>query len=242
MKLTRIVAALAAPLLLGACLLQPARFTSALTVKADRSFTFAYKGEVVAIDPSEAMASSLGASSSTSDDSDLTAEQKAEKAAERAAERAEKAKEAAEKEGKNRAVAEALAKEAGYRSVSYLGKGKYLIDYEISGRLDHGFVYPFNTDAEIVFPFIALEVRKDGSVRMTAPAFAGSTSQAGAASGMPSRNEAIDGTFTLTTNAEIAMHNNEAGPQAGPGGTRMLSWRITPLTKDAPTASLRLAK
>lgn len=238
MKLMRIVTALAAPILLSACLLQPAKFTSALTVKADRSFTFAYKGEVIALDPAEMMGSSLGGTASEGDDADLTAEQKAAKAAEKA----EKAKEAADNEVKRKAVAEALMKEAGYRAVTYLGNGKYLIDYEISGKLDHGFVYPFNTDAEILFPFIALEVRKDGSVRMTAPAFTGSTSQAGAASGMPSRNDALDGTFTLTTNAEIAMHNNEAGPQPGPGGTRTLTWRVTPLTKDAPTASLRLTK
>ena len=47
--------------------------------------------------------------------------------------------------------------------------------------------------------------------------------------------------ITLTTDAEIVMHNNEAGPKPGPGGMKTLSWRVTPLTKDAPTASLRLA-
>jgi len=56
------------------------------------------------------------------------------------------------------------------------------------------------------------------------------------------RNEALDGTFTLTTDAEIGMHNEEGGAQPGPGGMKTLTWRVTPLTRDAPTASLRLAK
>ena len=236
-RLTHLMAALALPLLLAGCLLQPGKFTSALTVKADRSFTFAYKGEVIAVDPSEAMASGLGSSSSDESDADQTAEEKAAKAEEKA----KKAKEAADNEVKRKAIAETLSKEAGYRSAVYVGNGKFLIDYEISGKLDHNFIYPFNSDAEIMFPFIAIELRKDGSVRMVAPAFSGSESKAAAsAPGMPSKNEAIDGQFTLTTDAEIVMHNNEAGPKSGPGGMKTLSWRVTPLTKDAPTASLRL--
>lgn len=235
-RLTHLAVALALPLLLAGCLLQPGKFTSALTVKADRSFTFAYKGEVIAIDPSEAMESRLGASSDESD-----ADQSEEEKAAKGETKARKAREAAETEVKRKAIAEALTREAGYRSATYVGDGKFLIDYEISGRLDHNFIYPFNSDAEIVFPFIAVELRKDGSVRMVAPAFSGSESKAAAgASGMPSKNEAIDGQFTLTTDAEIVMHNNEAGPKPGPGGMTTITWRVTPLTKDAPTAALRL--
>ncbi|WP_380873474.1 hypothetical protein ACFB49_41700 [Sphingomonas sp. DBB INV C78] len=238
MQWMRIIAALAAPMLLAGCLLQPGKFTSALTVKADRSFTFAYKGEVIALDPSEAMAAGFGGSSSGEDESEQTPEQKAEKAKEKA----QKAKEAAENEVKRKAIAEALTKEAGYKSATYLGNGKFLIDYEISGKLDHNFIYPFNSDAEIVFPFIVVELRKGGTVRMVAPGYSGSSSKAGSAPGMPSSNQALDGTFTLTTDAEIVIHNNEAGAQTGAGGMKTLTWRATPLTKDAPTASLRLAQ
>lgn len=238
-RLTHLLAILAMPLLLAGCLLQPGKFTSALTVKADRTFTFAYKGEVIAIDPSESMAASLGSSSDEDKDADLTDEEKAAKAEEKA----RKAREAAENEVKRKAIAEALTKEAGYRSVAYLGNGKFMIDYEISGTLDHNFIYPFNSDAEIVFPFIAIELRKDGSVRMVAPAYSGSNSKAGSApgGGMPGKNDALDGTFTLSTNAEITMHNEETGPKTGPNGMKTITWRVTPLTKDAPTAALRLA-
>src|SRR3546814_2826711 len=47
-----------------------------------------------------------------------------------------------------RAIAEALSNEVGYRSAEYLGDGKFRVDYAISGRLDRGFVYPVNVDAE----------------------------------------------------------------------------------------------
>lgn len=235
--LTYLAAAIVAPLLLAGCLLQPGKFTSVLTVKADRSFTFAYKGEVIAFDPSEAMEAGFGASSANENE-DLGDEEKAAKAEEKA----RKAREAAENEVKRKAIAEALSKEAGYRSATYLGNGKFMIDYEISGTLDHNFIYPFNSDAEIVFPFIAVELRRDGSVRMVAPAYSGSNGKAGSApAGMPSRNEALDGTFTLATDAGITMHNNEAGPQLGPDGMKTITWRVTPLTKDAPTAAMRLA-
>src|SRR3546814_9979458 len=62
-----------------------------------------------------------------------------------------------------RAIAEALSNEVGYRAAEYLGDGKFRVDYAISGRLDRGFVYPVNVDAEAVIPWIAVEVRKDGT-------------------------------------------------------------------------------
>ena len=45
----RIAAASCLPLLLAGCLLAPGRFTSSLDIRADRSFTFAYQGEVHAV-------------------------------------------------------------------------------------------------------------------------------------------------------------------------------------------------
>lgn len=224
---SRIAIVVAAPLLLAGCLLTPGRFTSDMTVRADRSFSFAYKGEVIAIDPGESMTGGLSTSTS---------------AEETAASRTEKARKAAELETKRRAVAEALAKEAGYRSVRYLGGGRYMIDFAIQGRLDHGFVYPFNTDAEVVFPFIAAELRGDGTIRVKAPAFGKPSGGSGGMEsmpGMPDSADQRDGSFTFSTDAEIVMHNNEAGVTQS-GGMKVLTWRITPLTKDAPTAVVRV--
>lgn len=47
MKFSRIMAALVMPFLLASCLYSPGKFTSAMDVKADGSFTFVYKGEIV---------------------------------------------------------------------------------------------------------------------------------------------------------------------------------------------------
>src|SRR6476661_3693269 len=158
----RIAMSLAAPLLLAGCLLAPGKFTSKLTINADRSFTYAYLGEVYAVDPDNMTASSSG-------DDDKAKSAPAKKA---------------EAEAKNRAIADALSKEAGYRSIRYVGGGKFLIDYQISGTLDHNFIYPFNVDAQAIVPFVAAELRANGTVRVKAPGFANdSKDQAGPMSG-----------------------------------------------------------
>src|SRR3546814_10910152 len=110
-----------------------------------------------------------------------------------------------------RAIAEALSNEVGYRSAEYLGDGKFRVDYAISGRLDRGFVYPVNVDAEAVIPWIAVEVRKDGTARVKALAF-------GVEPGPPRPGDRPaqaslerEGTFTLTTAARLDLPNNEDG-------------------------------
>jgi hypothetical protein len=234
-RLGAIALAVAAPLALAGCLLTPGKFTSDLTINADRSFSFSYVGEVIAVDPSSGMKDS----SSSEPAADASAEEK-QAAAEK---KAEVAKASAELEVKRKAIAEALAKEAGYRSVRYVGNGKYLIDYAITGRLDHSFLFPFNSDAEVAIPFIALELRKDGAVRVKAPAFGKSSDKpAGMDMGMPGMSDSTnlaEGVFTVTTDAEIVMHNNEEGVKAA-GAKKALVWRVTPLSKDAPVAVLRL--
>ncbi len=228
--LRRIVLACALPLLLSSCLLVPGKFNSTLTVHADRSFSFAYKGEVLASDPSSGTDSPPGASATTEEKADYAA---------KAGERAQKA---SEQEVKNREIATALGKEAGYRSVIYKGNGLFLVDYAVTGLLTTNFVFPFNSDAEVMIPFIALEVRKDGTVRMRAPAFGKAQGQGGSAGAIPMMNdpsEKAEGIFTLVTDAEIVMQNQEDGPKIV-GADKTITWPIGPLKKDAPTAVLRM--
>jgi hypothetical protein len=214
---TRIVAALALPLLLAGCLLTPGKFTSRLVLNADRSFTFSYQGEVYAADPEGSMRASAG---------DKPAPPSA-------------AKEAGA-EPKNRAIADALSKEAGYRSVRYLGDGKFMVDYQVSGTLTHHLVFPFNIDAQAIVPFVAAELRANGTVRVKAPGFANEQKdQTGPMSGADTSGDKLDGLFVLETDAEIVSQNNEDGPVAV-GARRTISWKVTPLTRDAPTAVLRL--
>lgn len=242
-KFTRVIAALTPMFLLSACLLTPGKFISTLDVRKDGSFTFSYTGEVISADPSAGL-DSAGAST---DDADNASSEENADAAEKAAEdiRRKAAKEQ-EKTAKLNEIAAALAKEKGYRSVKYLGGDKFAIDYQISGQLDHSFVFPFNVDAQAAFPFVAIEVRADGKVRILAPGFGDNSGGSGAKAmgGLSDGgNEAQyrDGTFTLTTDAEIISQNQEDGSKSVAGG-KQISWRITPVSKAAPMAVVKLGR
>lgn len=245
----RLALALCAPFLLIGCILTPGKFTSALSIDADRSFTFTYKGEVIAVDMSEGL-------KDTGSDADEASPAPDESSAFRPQESrfvpvgwqsddksADSPKE--DRERKNRAIAEALSKEAGYRSVQYLGDGKFMVDYAVTGRLDHNFVYPYNLDAEIIFPFIAIELRANGAVRIKAPAFGNDKSSGDkSAMGMGGEDKAAklrEGTFTLDTDAEIVSQNNEDGVQTV-NGRKTIVWKVTPLSQAAPTAVLKMRR
>jgi hypothetical protein len=212
---TRLIAAVAMPLLLAGCLLTPGKFTSKLVVNADRSFTYSYVGEVYALDPDTSMRQ-------VADDPNKPSPAKK-----------------AEAEAKNRAVADALSKEAGYRSIRYLGAGKFLIDYQVSGTLTHNFIYPFNIDAQAIVPFVAAELRANGTVRVKTPGFANENKDQMGPMSNDQSGDKLDGTFVLETDSEIVSTNNEDGPVTA-NGRKTLSWKVTPLTRDAPTAVLRL--
>jgi hypothetical protein len=209
MRLARLALALAAPFLLLSCLLSPGRFVSTLDIRKDRSFTFTYVGEVIAgeIKTSDGKGGPSKAAPIT-----------------------------AETIAQRKAVAEALSKEQGYRSVEYLGRDRFRVDYALSGTLDRGFVYPVNLDAMAIIPWVAAEVRKDGSVRIKAPAF-GDMSE-GVPGTQPSGGaEGREGTFTLTTDAALVMQNNEEG--ATPGPPARVVWHVKPASKTVPTAVVR---
>jgi hypothetical protein len=209
----RFALALAAPLLLVSCILSPGKFASTLDIRKDRSFTFTYVGEVIVNDPKV-----------TDKDG-----QPAEPAA-------KPGPPSAETLAQRRAIAEALSKEAGYRSVEFVGGDRFKVDYSISGKLDRGFAYPINLDATAIIPWIVAEVRKDGTVRIKAPAFGDPNEMMG--TGMPAQPaEGREGTFTLTTDAALVMQNNEAGAAPGPG-TKIV-WKVTSTSSAVPTAVVR---
>jgi hypothetical protein len=247
MTIMRAAVALLAAFALSSCVLAPGKFTSKLVVNADRTFTYTYIGEVIAIDMSDAM-KGLGDESSgdgdkdddstttpsSTDDSQPTlrpiALQDNKKDKDSAASKAAT-------EAKNRAIAEALSKEAGFRKVTYQGNGVFDVDYAISGTLDHAFLWPFNVDAEAVFPFIAVELRANGTVRMKAPGFGNDDNS----KSMPDADQAaskMDGVFTLDTDAEIVSQDSEDGA-TNVGGRHIVTWKATPTSKTAPMAVLR---
>ena len=225
--MVRLALIAAAPLMLVSCLLTPGKFVSSLDIRKDRSFTFTYAGEVIAAEEKMTGAESDCDEGEEGCDVNALARKKADKAA--------------EQEAKLREVAEALRREAGYRSVEYLGNRKFRVDYAVSGRLDRNFIYPFNSDATAIMPWIAIELRKDGTARMKAPGFGEDemVSGMGPTGPLSESSGQREGTFTLTTDAELVMQNEESGIQPGPGGTKRVVWRVTPATKAAPTAVLR---
>lgn len=248
MKFARLALALAAPLLLASCLLTPGKFASTLHIGKDRSFTFTYVGEVVLLDPGQAFAEGMAqgmaeAAANAPEGGDETGEDQDQDNDEESAAPpptpAAPAEETAEQVAQRKAIAEALSKEVGYRSVEYLGRNRFRVDYAMSGKLDRSFAYPLNLDAQAIFPWLLVEVRKDGTVRMKAPGF-GDPDDNATAPGKPGEpGSERDGTFTFTTDAELVMQNNEEGLAPGPG-TRVV-WRVTPASKTVPTAVVRFA-
>lgn len=242
MKLGRILVALAAPLLLMSCVLSPGKFVSSLDIRKDRSFTFSYAGEVILLDPANAFkdAAEQGLADGMKGDEDEAAGEDGDdgKAAAKPAAPAEpEIIDTPKHLAEARAVAEALSKEAGYRSVEYLGNNKFRVDYQMTGRLDRSFIYPINIDAKAIIPWIAVEVRKDGTARVMALAFGDPDEGMGSAAKPGSSDDGREGVFTLTTDAELVMHNNEEGKAPGPA-TRVV-WKVTPATRTVPTAVIR---
>ncbi|MGC4250263.1 MAG: hypothetical protein QM605_02030 [Sphingobium sp.] len=246
--LSRAFMALSAVLLLSACLVTPGKFDSTLDIRADRSFTFTYKGEIIASDMGKDFPGPDSLGDEPGDDAAPTAQDSAYRTArllqvkDETGEQSFSNRKDAGDDARMQAIAEALAKEKGFRAARYMGDHKFEIDYAISGKLDHAFLFPFNTDAQIILPFVAVELRGADRVRMKAPGFSTSYDKSQGPSMGGSDDDAakaLDGTFKLTTDAEIVAQNQEDGAQDTPQGKRII-WKVTPMTADAPSATLRM--
>ena len=230
----RLALLLAAPLMLVSCVLSPVKFVSALHIGKDRSFTFSYVGEVILLDPDATMGSGPPADAADAEDGQAEEDGEAEDApASRELAADKEARQAAER----KAVLEALSKEAGYRSVEHVEGNTFRVDYQMSGRLDRTFAYPLNVDAKSIIPWIAVEVRKDRTVRVKALAFGDPDQGLGSVAPPATPDSQRDGIFTFTTDAALVMQNNEEGMAPGPG-TKVV-WRVTPTSKTVPTAVVR---
>ena len=255
MSFMRFAFVAAAALTLSSCILSPGKFVSTLHIAKDRSFTFTYVGEVILLDPAAAMAKGMedglkgagdvGEGGMIDMDADLMANGADTIIGNTAGdvvgntvdvpEPAESAKSIAEA----KALAEALSKEVGYRSVVYLGRNKFRVDYSMTGKLDRSFVYPINMDAKSIIPWLAIEVRKDRTARVMAIAFGDQETDLANSAKPDSGHKERDGTFTFTTDAELVMQNNEEGMAPGPG--KKVVWKVTSASKTVPTAVVRFA-
>jgi hypothetical protein len=255
--------ALTAPLLLTGCLWGPGKFASDLTLKRDGSFALNYRGEIVIQlppddDAPKPWSSDLAHCADGDKERPCTkaevASQKAEYEQRAAAKRKENEDMAKAlglpglDDASNRAFAAKLTKYAGWRSVTYRGKGVFDVDYHFEGRATQDFLFPALPDNDLIIPFIAIRRRSDGSVLVTAPAMTGGSgpiaARAGAAAaakmgsggGPQSRAE---GRFTVITDGEILTNNSEDGAAPHALG-RQVHWDVGAGSSKIPETLIRL--
>ena len=258
------------------CFLLPGKFASELTIKRDGTFAFSYQGDIHVLALSKLAQDGKDDNAPfkpqplCKDDGEVVGNcsydteeaQRAGWAAERSAAQAKKKQDsemarqmlggidpadprAAEE------LAERMRKQAGWKSVQYAGDGKYVVDFAITGRLDHDFSFPSLERVPMITPFVAIYRRTDGSVRIDAPAFSaganggpmGAMVQGMGEEKAPSANlPVLEGRFTIVTDGEILANNTDDGPQAGTAAMRRMAWKISSRTATTPTALIKLAQ
>lgn len=262
MNMMRLIAALATSLLLTGCLLSPGKFVSTLDLQRDGSFTFTYVGEIVVTDtsgPPAEFSASPCYDQTTSDERACTsaelAQQRKDFDAAQAANKDEGglAGQGMGEFGSEESIAELvdqLQKQQGWKSVRYRGNRIIDVEYAISGNLSHGFAFPLIDGGGAVMPFVTITRRKDGNVKVAAPAYSGGGSGgemaglgalAGASgtSGKPAQPKP-EGTFTVSTDGRILTNNTEEGPIAS-AGRSVLTWAVNSRLDKGPEALIGLA-
>lgn len=151
----------------------------------------------------------------------------------------------------NRKIAAEMTKYAGWKSVTYAGKGIYNVDYQLSGKVGHDFIFPVFPQGDIMIPFVTMRPRSDGTAFISAPALSGggfkglSTRMKMLGAAGASRNEfpqtsvKTSGTFTITTDGVPLTNNTDDGPKAGTAG-QTLTWTIDNNSEKIPEALIRL--
>lgn len=284
-RIAAIVTAAALTLMLTACFVLPGKFAATLDLRKNGQFTYTYQGEIVVLGltnlaeiamaqkpkPEFQPATCYKKDSETERDCTVSevAQQKADWETEQkaTAERDLKDKEMIVKalggvdptDPKSAAnLAARLSGQAGFKRVTYKGNGVYDVDYSISGQLAYDYAFPTIERMPQVLPFVALNRRANGEVRIDSPLMQQ------AALSMPGGNAAnifaqvqaakqgknaavakdfpvLDGHFTLTTDGVILSNNTEHGAKPAVGG-KQLDWEINFMTPIAPMALIELAK
>lgn len=146
----------------------------------------------------------------------------------------------------SRAFAAKLTKYAGWRSVTYRGKGVFDVDYHFEGRATQDFLFPALPDNDLLIPFIAVRRRADGSVLVTAPAMTGGAgplaARVPAAMAGDTKTDIVShaqGRFTVITDGEILTNNSEDGAAAHPLG-HAVHWDVGAASNKIPETLIRL--
>jgi hypothetical protein len=148
----------------------------------------------------------------------------------------------------NRKFAATMMKYDGWKSVTYQGKGVFAVDYQISSRTGHDFLFPLIPQGDFVIPFVSLRKREGASLGVVAPALVGGGLKALATRGqamgrmtppqLDGLGERTKGTFTVTTDGEILTNNTDDGPKTN-GAVKTLTWDIGPNSDKIPEALIR---
>lgn len=238
--------------LLSACILMPGKFVSSLDLRKDGNFAFAYKGEIHFVSPSdldEKKGEGEGDAKVPAKDGEGEAAQMNAMMGGMDLSDPKMAEEFARK----------LSRQHGWRSVKSMGKGRFDVDFAISGKLTHDFTFPVMEDYPLANPFVQVLLRQDGTARIIAPGFsngpAGSPLKAlaqlgamdeanmvtGKDKGKGPKLPRLDGTFIVTTDGTIVSNSTDEGPTAIPNGSQ-LSWVINERTDSPPKALINLAR
>ena len=154
-----------------------------------------------------------------------------------------------------------LQRQAGWRQVTYDGDGLFEVDFTLTSRLTHDFAFPTIEQFSMNDFFVVITRRQDGTARIEAPGFSpqdsgnpmqammaamsGSLTPDGATGAdKPAKPAApkipeMAGTFRIVTDGQILANNTDEGPHAG-AGKQVLQWAISPRTKSAPMALVKL--
>ena len=155
-----------------------------------------------------------------------------------------------------------LERQRGWNSVEYVGDGLFNVDFAINGMLSHDISFPVMENIPVPKPFVQVVLRKGNQVRVNAPAFAADETSNPMAAGMAgmmaglgnamseggeeAAEEAavpampvMQGTFTILTDGQILANNTDEGPSDLATGQAMI-WEVSPMTKAAPTALIKL--
>lgn len=263
-------------LALAACLLVPGKFTSNLDIRKNGTFTFTYLGEIHMLALSkmaqdnkvEPFKASTCQSDETFEERPCTKaeiQQQKQDWEESQKQSAESRKRDAESmkamlggiDPSNPKAAEELAqrlrRQAGWRRVTYKGDGLFDVDFAISGKLDHDFVFPTIERFPMANSFVLIAARQDGTVRIDAAGFGpasggepyktmmGGLGGLGGEKTTPEGAPEVDGKFTIRTDGQILANNTDEGPQPDPTGQK-LDWLVNLRTPAAPTALIKLTK
>lgn len=250
-KIIRVAVLTLTCVLLSSCYLVPGSFTAALDIRRDGSFTYRYVGDIAYASPDapprtewqdsmarcfdDKTAKPRTCSKAETDQQRISHESIQNRDSKESAELAELIGFNPLDADANRKIAAEMMQYDGWKKVTYKGEGVFAVEYETSGTLERDFLFPTSPTAQVIIPFLSIR-RSGGVVTIGAPGFTGGVMRKimlgnmGISDnmGMPGKDlqyfDRINGTFTLTTDAEISYSTGK--PKVEDGRRTKAIWQI----------------